>query len=229
MVNKKNVLICPLDWGLGHASRCVPVIQAFIDANVNVIIAADNRPLAFLRKEFPNLQWITFSAYQISYQRKGSLLLKLLGILPQFLKSIYKEHKLLDKIINEYKIDIVVSDNRFGLWNKKAKCIFMTHQVLIKSLIKSAIFDKILFYIDFISFKKFFSKNINNLYSDCLFVFIIIHPLIFSFHYLFFSRIIYDFSIEKVSIIIHIYCYTINNLPKILNCYFLRFSVIFYF
>ena len=158
MANKKNVLVCPLDWGLGHASRCVPIIQAFINADANVIIAADNRPLAFLRKEFPNLQWITLPAYQISYQRKGSLPLKLLGILPQFLKSIFTEHKLLDKIINEYKIDIVVSDNRFGLWNKKVKSIFMTHQVLIKSPIKLAFFDKMLFYIN-----KAFIKN----YNEC--------------------------------------------------------------
>ncbi len=158
MANKKNVLVCPLDWGLGHACRCVPVIQEFINAGANVIIAADNRPLAFLRKEFPKLQFITFSSYQITYQRKGSFILKLFSILPQILKGIYKEHKMLNRIIDEHKIDIVVSDNRFGLWSKKVKSIFITHQILIKSPVKSMFFDKILF-----SFNKTFIKN----YNEC--------------------------------------------------------------
>ncbi len=158
MSERKNILICPLDWGLGHASRCVPVIKAFIEANANVIIAADNRPLAFLRKEFPDLKCIRFPGYQIKYQRKGSLSLKFILMLPKIIIGIYQEKKLLAKIIDEYAIDIVFSDNRFGLWNKKTKCIFMTHQVLIKSPIKFAFFDKMLFYIN-----RQFIKN----YTEC--------------------------------------------------------------
>ncbi|MEI6695198.1 MAG: glycosyltransferase [Bacteroidota bacterium] len=158
MSEKKNILICPLDWGLGHASRCVPVIKAFIEANANVIIAADNRPLAFLSKEFPDLKCIRFPGYQIKYQRKGSLSLKFIAMLPQILIGIYQENRLLDKIIDEYAIDVVFSDNRFGLWNKKTKCIFMTHQVLIKSPVKFAFIDKMLYFIN-----KMFIRN----YSEC--------------------------------------------------------------
>ncbi len=158
MAEPKNVLICPLDWGLGHACRCVPVIRAFIAAGANVIIAADHRPLAFLQKEFPALQFVKFPAYQISYQRKGSLMLKFLGIMPQLLKSIFNEHKLIDKLIDEYKIDLVFSDNRFGLWNKKVKCIFMTHQVMIKSPVIFKLFDHFLYLIN-----RAFIKN----YDEC--------------------------------------------------------------
>jgi len=90
-----------LDWGLGHATRCVPIIKMFIDGGANVIIGADNRPLAFLKKEFPDSHFIKFPGYNICYPEK-------IGI------------------------DIVVSDNRFGLWNKKTKCVFITHQLIVK-------------------------------------------------------------------------------------------------
>jgi uncharacterized protein (TIGR00661 family) len=128
----KTVLVCPLDWGLGHASRCVPIIQEFLNAGAKVIIGADKRPLAFLRNEFPELEWVEFPGFDILYPENGSMILKMMGSVPRILKGIRKENALLKKIISEKNIDIVVSDNRFGLWNKKVKTVFITHQVMIK-------------------------------------------------------------------------------------------------
>jgi uncharacterized protein (TIGR00661 family) len=151
----KNVLVCPLDWGLGHACRCVPIIHAFIEAGANVIIAADGRPLAFLQQEFPSLTFIRLKGYGITYQKKGSLMLKLFSMLPTIIKGIYSEHIKLKEIIEQYKIDIVFSDNRFGLWNKKLKCVFMTHQLLIKSPIKSGIAEYFLYLVNKMLIHKF--------------------------------------------------------------------------
>ncbi|MCX6232376.1 MAG: glycosyltransferase [Bacteroidetes bacterium] len=148
MNTNKNVLVCPLDWGLGHATRCVTVIDAFLKAECNVIIAADGRPLAFLQKEFPALSFVNLRGYGISYQKKGNLGFKLIFIILKMIKSIYAEHKKLKDIIKAHNIDIVFSDNRYGLWNKKVKCIFMTHQLIIKSPVKSKIIEKVLFLIN---------------------------------------------------------------------------------
>ncbi|MFZ4739739.1 MAG: glycosyltransferase [Bacteroidales bacterium] len=158
MAEQKNILICPLNWGLGHATRCVPVIQAFVDAGANVMIAGDYRPIAFLRREFPDLHFVIFPGFKITYQRKGSFLLKMFSLIPRVIKDIYIEHKQLKDIIDKYKIDIVVSDNRFGLWNNKVKSIFITHQIAIKSPIKIKGFEKILFLCN-----KAFIKN----YNEC--------------------------------------------------------------
>ena len=129
---KKKILICPLDWGLGHASRIIPIINALIKNNFEIIIAADNYPLQLLKSEFPDLLTLKFPSYQISYSKGKSLVFKMLFYIPKIIFGIYKEHKRLNTIINEYKIDIVISDNRFGLWNKKITSIFITHQVMIK-------------------------------------------------------------------------------------------------
>jgi len=129
---KKNILICPLDWGLGHATRCVPVIYKFIEAGANVIIAADKRPLAFLKNEFPDLEFITFPGYDISYTSKKWMNLKMMFLAPLILYRIFRENRLLKKIIKKKQIDAVISDNRFGLWNKKVVSIYICHQLWIK-------------------------------------------------------------------------------------------------
>ena len=128
----EKTLICPLDWGLGHASRVIPVINSLLKNNFEVIIAADNYPLQLLRLEFPDLEYIKFPSYKITYTKNGFLTLKLFLLFPSILFGIYKEHRLLNKIVKKYQIDIVISDNRFGLWNKNVFTVFITHQLCIK-------------------------------------------------------------------------------------------------
>ena len=126
----RSVLVCPLDWGIGHASRCIPLIRIFLDEGFRVVLAADGRPLAMLRKEFPDLEWIRMPGKKILYS-KGTygLLLTLVFQLPGFLISICTEHRMLKKILKKSHFDSVVSDNRYGLWNKKCRSIFITHQL----------------------------------------------------------------------------------------------------
>ncbi|MEE2931119.1 MAG: glycosyltransferase, partial [Bacteroidota bacterium] len=47
--------------------------------------------------------------------------------------GIKKEHKNIKQIIQDYKIDGVISDNRFGISTSKAPCVFITHQLKIQS------------------------------------------------------------------------------------------------
>jgi UDP:flavonoid glycosyltransferase YjiC (YdhE family) len=132
MPQKKRILICPLDWGLGHATRCIPVIQLLLQKDAEVLIAGSGRSLALLKKEFPALTTIDLPGYDIQYSN-GSLALKIFLSTPKVFKAISREHEELEKIIREKKIDLVISDNRFGLWNKQVKTIFITHQLYIKA------------------------------------------------------------------------------------------------
>lgn len=148
MSTPKRILICPLDWGLGHATRCIPIIRLLIKKNAEVIIAADGRPFELLKQEFPELEFIRFKGYDIHYPDKGSMALQMLFSIPKILKGIKREHEQLDKIIDEYKIDCVISDNRYGCWNNKVKSVFITHQLMIKSAVAEKVLHKIvLFYI----------------------------------------------------------------------------------
>ena len=126
-------MICPLNWGLGHATRCVPIIRGLLESGDNVIIAADKAPLAFLKKEFPNLEFIELPGFEPLYSKGNSQVFQLLKSIPNALINFNKEHKALEKIVDDYKIDLVISDNRFGCWSKKVHSIYITHQLHIQA------------------------------------------------------------------------------------------------
>lgn len=121
-----------MDWGLGHATRCVPLIYQFIDEGHQVLIGADKNSLAFLKQEFPELKSIVIPGYEVNYDEKGSSL-KLFYESVQFFNFIKKEHALVDAIVEENSIDRIVSDNRYGLWSKKIESIIITHQLYVKA------------------------------------------------------------------------------------------------
>ncbi len=131
------MLVAPLDWGLGHATRCIPVVNALINLGCTVVIACDGAQKVLLEQEFPGLQFLQLKGYDVRYSSKSSLLaLKILQQVPKILSAIKYEHAWLDKVIDEHKIDMVISENRYGLHSKKIPCIFITHQLTIKASVK---------------------------------------------------------------------------------------------
>ena len=130
---KKRILVAPLNWGIGHATRCIPIINALIDNNYEVIIAAEGRPLHLLSTEFPQLEIIRFADYNIKYPKYLPMSVSMLLQIPKILLNIKKEHAPLQTIIKDYTIDGVISDNRFGLYSKTIPCAFITHQLEIQS------------------------------------------------------------------------------------------------
>ena len=133
MKTKKRILVAPLNWGIGHATRCIPLINALISHNYEVVIAADGRALHLLITEFPDLEIVRFSGYNIKYSKYVPMSVSMLLQLPKLLWNIKKEHETLNQIIDDYKIDGVISDNRFGLFTSKVPSIFITHQLQIQS------------------------------------------------------------------------------------------------
>jgi uncharacterized protein (TIGR00661 family) len=131
---KTRILIAPLDWGLGHATRCIPIISVLLQQNCTVIVAADGHQKTLLQKEFPDLQFIKIKGYQVQYSRYRLWMpAKLLLQLPKIIYRIYAENRLLKKVVHEHNIDAVISDNRMGLYHKKIPCVYITHQLAIKT------------------------------------------------------------------------------------------------
>jgi hypothetical protein len=130
----KNILVAPLNWGLGHATRCVPIIQELLNNGFNPIIASDGVALALLKKEFPDLIALELPSYNIEYSRKGeNFKWKLLKNSPKTIKGILSEQKIIEQWIKEYQLIGVISDNRLGLFTKKVPAVFITHQLRVLS------------------------------------------------------------------------------------------------
>ncbi len=133
MKAKKRILVAPLDWGIGHATRCIPIINALIENNYEVIIAADGRPMHLLSIEFPSLEMIRFPGYNVKYSKHLPMIINMGLQIPKIFWGIKKENKMLSQIIHDYSIDGIISDNRFGLYSEKVSCVFITHQLKIQS------------------------------------------------------------------------------------------------
>jgi len=134
MKYKKNVLICPLDWGLGHATRMVPVIEMFLQKGALVTIAADNAAFEFLKLRFSKCDFVKLPGFVPKYPKGKSMALKMALQFLEMKKQANKANKLLQEIISKNKIDIVVSDNRYELYSKNAYSLFITHQLNIKTV-----------------------------------------------------------------------------------------------
>ena len=131
-MNKKyNILICPLEWGLGHAGRMIPLASRLHDMGHNILIGAGEKHLSFFRNEVPGLTLINFPGFNPVYSRFLPQYIVLLFRIPALICHIIREHSGLKKIIRDYSIDIVISDNRFGLWNKNIRTVYVTHMPLI--------------------------------------------------------------------------------------------------
>lgn len=132
--NIPTVLIAPLDWGLGHATRCIPVIHALIANNFKVIVAAGGKQKKILQQEFPQLLFVELKGYEITYSKnKFFLPFKIAAQVPKILHAIQYEHAWLQTVIEQQQIDFVISDNRYGLYSTKLPSFFITHQLTIQT------------------------------------------------------------------------------------------------
>jgi len=131
---RPRVLVAPLDWGLGHATRCIPVVHQLIDGGLEVVVAAGPSASALLKEEFPGLEFLPLKDHNVRYSRNPRLLLlTLLLQASRLLFHIYKEHRWLKRAVEQHRLDAVVSDNRPGLYHPSIPCIYMTHQLFIKT------------------------------------------------------------------------------------------------
>ncbi|MBT0606853.1 glycosyltransferase [Aequorivita echinoideorum] len=130
MPKNKTILVAPLHWGLGHATRCIPIIRELLKNDFDVILASDGAALLLLQKEFPQLQSLELPSYNIKYPKKGEFFkMKIFLKLPAIQKTMAEEKKIIKKLVAANKIDGIVSDNRFGVRHKAIPSVFITHQL----------------------------------------------------------------------------------------------------
>lgn len=126
-----RILVAPLNWGLGHAARCVPLIHRLLSEGHEVVIGGEGESLTLLRKHFPKLAVLPLAPLDLRYGKGKSQVLAMLRALPRILQSAVTDHRMLAEYLRYEKIDQVISDNRFGLYSEKVSCVYMTHQLVV--------------------------------------------------------------------------------------------------
>lgn len=129
---QKTILFCPLDWGLGHIARDLPLIKEFLGNGHRVIVAASPALTAWLKTETPQVETILFKGPVIRYSKGKFLLLKLLTNLPGLLGWLKKERERVSELVREYQPHLIVSDNRYGARHPGVYSVIITHQLMLK-------------------------------------------------------------------------------------------------
>ncbi len=129
----KHVLIAPLDWGMGHTTRCVPIINTLLTQQCTVTIACNTAQKTYYTKELGNRQRLNYQAlqgYNIFYWNKLFTLAIVLQ-LPKLLLKINYEHRWLTHYLRHNACQVILSDNRYGLHNSTVTNLLITHQLQV--------------------------------------------------------------------------------------------------
>lgn len=134
MNTAKKILISPLDWGLGHTTRCIPLIHCLLEQQCEVIIASDGAPARLLKDNFPGIQILELAGYNIRYsQHPDTFAAAIIAQVPKILNAIKREHRWLQQAQQQYRFDAVISDNRYGMYLEEVPSVIMTHQLQVKT------------------------------------------------------------------------------------------------
>jgi len=131
-LKNKRILYTVLNWGLGHACESVPQIR-LLKTNNTVFLAAAGRAAVFLKSEFPALPFYNLPDHTVNYARNRILVIpKLIVHVPGLLLGLWREHRRVEQLVEELKIDAVISANRYGAYSIRVPSYFVTHQLRFK-------------------------------------------------------------------------------------------------
>ncbi len=134
VTQKPLVLIAALDWGLGHTTRCIPIIREFLSLGCAVIVACNSTQKALLVLEFNEISFVYLDGYDFEYGVSSrSTFYKTIRQIPKILTRIKAENAWLKEFLKEKQVDLIISDNRYGFYSSSIPSIFITHQLFIRT------------------------------------------------------------------------------------------------
>jgi uncharacterized protein (TIGR00661 family) len=128
----KEVLVSPLSWGLGHATRDLPIIRYLLERGHGVTIAAEGRALALLKQEVPQCEFLELKDYPAPYTSSPHFIRQFLAMSPVMLKAIWKEGRAMRQVLRDRPFDLILSDNRFNVRSRDVPSFVISHQLRFK-------------------------------------------------------------------------------------------------
>jgi len=127
----KTILIAPLNWGLGHATRLIPIVRRYKHTH-KIMLAGNGHSLSVLSHEFPDLETVAIPQQIFFFDQHFFSPVNILHFYGLLKKSIREDYETIKDLIVKYKIDIIISDNRYGLRHADTYNILITHQLMLK-------------------------------------------------------------------------------------------------
>ena len=128
-ISDKRILLSVLNWGMGHVSRSIGLVDQLIQQGNTVVIACDEKQRGIFSQYFDTVEFIEHQGYPFQFGGKGRFGWDLTKDFFSLYRAVSNEPSQVDYFVGKYQIDIVLSDHRYGFRSTKAPSIFITHQV----------------------------------------------------------------------------------------------------
>jgi len=128
-IKKQRVLLSPLNWGMGHVSRCIGLIDILLRNDNAIFIACSADQQSIFQQYFKDVTFIDHDGYPFEFGGKGKFSLDLLKSFSALKRRQNEERTQVENYVDFFEIDCVISDHRYGFRSRKVKSIFLTHQL----------------------------------------------------------------------------------------------------
>lgn len=126
-----RILFSVLDWGLGHASRSIPLIDKLLSRGHEVFLASSGLAGELLKRTYPDLSYLSLPPYKVTYSKNFNQGLAVLLQSPKLMRSIGAEQGQIRHYHKRYQFDRVISDHRYGCSLDGVPSVFLSHQLVL--------------------------------------------------------------------------------------------------
>lgn len=127
-VKNQRILISPLNWGLGHVSRCIGLIHQLKEQDNFVVVACDKIQRAIFVEYFPDLEYVNHEGYPFVFKGGGKFGQELIRAILPLKERLKKERIETEELVQRFNIDLVIADHRYGFISSQVPSVFITHQ-----------------------------------------------------------------------------------------------------
>jgi uncharacterized protein (TIGR00661 family) len=128
-IQNKKILLSVLNWGMGHVSRSISIVQQLLNQNNKLFIACSENQRVIFNSYFPEINYINHCDYPFQFKGNGNFEKDLLLSSYKLYKRLKKEKIEVAEMVFTHTIDLVISDHRYGFITEKCPSIFITHQL----------------------------------------------------------------------------------------------------
>jgi len=124
-----KVLFAVGSWGLGHATRDLPLITRLLETGCEVAVVSTDRALSLLRRELgPHCEFFDWPDVPKPLARTARVFYTKMALsVPLVFRSILSEQRALQDLLRSRRFDRIISDNRFGVQSRRVDSYQIVH------------------------------------------------------------------------------------------------------
>ncbi|MEO9534060.1 MAG: glycosyltransferase [Crocinitomicaceae bacterium] len=128
-ISNKTIIVAPLDWGMGHLTRCSVLIRQLLLAENKIVFAGTDFQCNWILCEFPSVNCEIIEGYKVTLDSEKSTYWQMIAQSAKMSKVMRFESQKAEELSQKYNADVIISDNRYAFRSKLTQNILLTHQL----------------------------------------------------------------------------------------------------